>query len=229
MTNWWENGCVCVLSCFSCVRLFVTLWAVGCRAPLSMGFSRQGHWSGLPCPSPGYLPNPGVEPESLMPSALTGGFFTTNAAWEGNKGYLRGRCLSGCCGGWGVRSRGQGEPWWPGPTLCNSRTVLGQLRPLERREKGPEQRGCSPWCRSHRVEVEMTRRPSTRRAGPHPHGPPQRVCLAGALEKMLSTDALCAERGGRPWEKPDLGSRALARWFQNHTGKTSLKQKFPCW
>ena len=40
----------CVLSCFSHVRLFVTLWIVARQAPLSMGFSRQGYWSGLPCP-----------------------------------------------------------------------------------------------------------------------------------------------------------------------------------
>ena len=155
----------CVLSCFSCVRLFVTLWAIGWQAPLSMGFSRQGHWSGLPCPSPGYLPNPGVKPESLMPSALTGGFFTTNAAWEGNKGYLRGRCFSGCCGGWGMRSRGQGELWWPGPTLCNSRTVLGQLRPLERREKGLEQRGCRAL-----LDVVLTESRWRWRGGPQPDG-----------------------------------------------------------
>ena len=43
---------------------FVTPWAVPCQAPLSMGFSRQEHWSGLPFPSPGDLPNPGIEPRS---------------------------------------------------------------------------------------------------------------------------------------------------------------------
>ena len=47
-----------VLSCFSCVQLFVTLWTVACQAPLSMGFSRQEHWSGLPFPPPGDLPDP---------------------------------------------------------------------------------------------------------------------------------------------------------------------------
>ena len=46
------------------VRLFATLWTVAYQAPLSMGFSRQGYWSGLPFPSPGDLPNPGIEPES---------------------------------------------------------------------------------------------------------------------------------------------------------------------
>ena len=42
----------CVLSCFSCVRPLVTSWTIACQAPLSMGFSRQGYWSGLPCPPP---------------------------------------------------------------------------------------------------------------------------------------------------------------------------------
>ena len=46
------------------VRLFVTLWTVAYQAPLSMGFSRQEYWSGLSVPSPGDLPNPGIEPES---------------------------------------------------------------------------------------------------------------------------------------------------------------------
>ena len=41
-------------------------WTVACQAPLSMGFSRQEYWSGLPCPPPGDLPNPGTEPRSLM-------------------------------------------------------------------------------------------------------------------------------------------------------------------
>ena len=70
---------VCVLSHFSRVQLFATLWTVACRAPLSMGFSRQEYWSGLPCPPPGDLPSPGTEPGS---PALEGGFFTTNATWK---------------------------------------------------------------------------------------------------------------------------------------------------
>ena len=70
------------LSCFSCVRLFVSLWAVACQAPLSMGFSRERYLSGLPCPSPGGLPDPGIEPVSLMSPALAGRFFTTSATWE---------------------------------------------------------------------------------------------------------------------------------------------------
>ena len=46
------------------VQLFVTPWTVACQAPLSMGFSRQEYWSGLPCPPPGDLPDPEVEPTS---------------------------------------------------------------------------------------------------------------------------------------------------------------------
>ena len=47
------------------------------QASLSMGFSSQEYWNGLPCPPPGDLPNPGVEPSSLMSPALAGGFFAT--------------------------------------------------------------------------------------------------------------------------------------------------------
>ena len=71
-----------MLSRLSCVQLFVTLWTVACQAPLSMGFSWQDYWSGLPCPPPGDLSYPGIEPESLMSPALAGGFFTTSATWE---------------------------------------------------------------------------------------------------------------------------------------------------
>ena len=59
-----------MLSRFSHVRFFVTLWTTACQAPLSMGFSRQEHWSGLPRPPPGDLPNPGIEPTSLMSSSI---------------------------------------------------------------------------------------------------------------------------------------------------------------
>ena len=58
------GACACVLSPFSCVRLSATLWTVARQAPLSMEFSRPEDWSGLPCPPPGSLPLPGMEPES---------------------------------------------------------------------------------------------------------------------------------------------------------------------
>ena len=71
-----------VLSCFSRVRLFATPLTVACQAPLSMGFSRQEYWSGLPCPPPGALPDPGIEPASHTSPESAGGFFTTSATWE---------------------------------------------------------------------------------------------------------------------------------------------------
>ena len=74
--------CVCVLSRFSHVWLFGTPWTVACQALLSVGFSRQEYWSGLPFPSPGGLPNPGIESRSLTSPALADRFFTTSATWE---------------------------------------------------------------------------------------------------------------------------------------------------
>ena len=59
------------------VQLFVTPWAIARQAPLSMGFSRQECWSGFPFPSPGDLPNPGIEPTFPESPALAGGFFTS--------------------------------------------------------------------------------------------------------------------------------------------------------
>ena len=71
-----------MLSCFSRVQLFATPWTVALQAPLSVGFSRQEYWSGLPRPPPGDLPDPGIKPASLMSLALAGEFFTTSAPWE---------------------------------------------------------------------------------------------------------------------------------------------------
>ena len=60
----------------------VTPWTVALQAPLSMGFSRQEYWSGLPCPPPRDLSDSGIELVSLMSPALAGGFFTTSATWD---------------------------------------------------------------------------------------------------------------------------------------------------
>ena len=85
-TPWWVNAptpmllrvncvsvlCVCMLSGFHCVRLLVIVWTVAHQASLSMGFSRQEYWSGLPFPSSGDLPDPGIERKSPAASALQG-------------------------------------------------------------------------------------------------------------------------------------------------------------
>ena len=78
-----------VLSHFICVQLFVTPRTVAHQAPLSMGFSRQECWSGLPCPSPGALPDPGIESTSTASPALAGRFFITEAPGKpGQISYL---------------------------------------------------------------------------------------------------------------------------------------------
>ena len=70
---------MCVCSVLSHVQFFAASWTGARQAPLSMEFSRQEYWSGLPFPIPRDLPNPGVEP---MSPALAGGFFTTSTTWE---------------------------------------------------------------------------------------------------------------------------------------------------
>ena len=70
---------IALVESLSRVRLFVTPWTVAHQAPLSMGFPREEHWSGLPFPSPGDLTDPGIEPAS---PALAGRFFPTEAPGE---------------------------------------------------------------------------------------------------------------------------------------------------
>ena len=64
------------------VRLCANLWTIAHQAPLSMRFSRQEYWSGLPCPPPGDLPNPGIKPTTLTSPELAGRFFTTSTTWK---------------------------------------------------------------------------------------------------------------------------------------------------
>ena len=77
----------------TCVQLFATPWTAAYQASLSTEFSRQEYWSGLLCPPPGDLPDPGIKLASLESLALAGGFFTTSASWEAP------RCIteSLCC------------------------------------------------------------------------------------------------------------------------------------
>ena len=72
--------CVCAHTCVhvcSVMSNSVTIWTIAGQAPLSMKFSRQEYWSGLPSPLPGALPDPGIELTSLASPALAGGFFIT--------------------------------------------------------------------------------------------------------------------------------------------------------
>ena len=76
-----SNVCVRAKSLHSCLTLCDPR-TVAYQAPLSMGFSRQEYWSGLPCPPPRDLPDPRIKPASLMSPALAVRFFTTSTTWE---------------------------------------------------------------------------------------------------------------------------------------------------
>ena len=101
---------VVVVQSLSHVQVSVTPWTVAHQAPLSMGFSRQEYWSGLPLPSPGDLPDPRIE---LASPALAGGFFTTEPPgrclqlFHGNIQWLTVRCLS--LSGWGAPVGHEGD------------------------------------------------------------------------------------------------------------------------
>ena len=77
--------CCTAISRFSCIQSFVTLWTVALQALLSMGFSRHKYWSGLPCPPPEDLTNPGIKPASLMSPAVAGRFLNISTTWEAIK------------------------------------------------------------------------------------------------------------------------------------------------
>ena len=79
---------VCMLSHLSLVQLFVTMWTIAHQAPLSLGFPWQEYWSGMPCPPPGDLPDPWIEPVSLKSPALAGRLFTTSTTWEAHSPSL---------------------------------------------------------------------------------------------------------------------------------------------
>ena len=105
---WGERAwpcCIYLVSCFSCVQLCATLWTVAFQAPLCMGFSRQEYWTGLPCPSPGDLPNTRIELRSptlwadSLPKywdilyteinfTINNTFYVRWWKWEGRKKYL---------------------------------------------------------------------------------------------------------------------------------------------
>ena len=101
---------------FSQVRLFATPWSVACQAPLSVAFSRQEFWSGLPCPPPGDSPEPGIEPHlSLTSPALASAFFITCATWEELQDWERIFILDWCL---------VGKP------VCNWNVTYERISPL---------------------------------------------------------------------------------------------------
>ena len=112
-----------MLSCFSRAQLFVTLWTVARQASLPMGFSRQEYWSGLPFPSPGDLPHPGIKPRSPT-SALAGGFFTTG--FPGGSAGKESTCNEGDLGSIPGLVRSQEEG------MATHSSVLAWRSPMDR-------------------------------------------------------------------------------------------------
>ena len=98
----WEAHALCVCAKLLQLCLNVTLWTIAHQAPLSMGFSRQEYWGGLPFPTPGYLLDPGIEPMFLESPTLTGGFLHNSATWETP-----------------IPHEGEGEVTQSCPTLCD--------------------------------------------------------------------------------------------------------------
>ena len=88
---------MCTCTCLLVSDSFETPWTVVYQPPLSLGFCRQECRSGLPFPSPGDLPDPGIEPVSLVSPAWASGFFTTSASWEAQRLHYmvdRNACLA---------------------------------------------------------------------------------------------------------------------------------------
>ena len=102
--------CYVMLS-LSHVHLFANTWIVAHQAPLSMGFSRQEYWSGLPFPSPGDLPNPGIKPRSPTLQADSLLSEPPGKHWTNSTVYVK-QTLSFILGLWNLDSLQQGMPMW---------------------------------------------------------------------------------------------------------------------
>ena len=205
----------CMLSHFNSVRLFVILWNITCQAPLSVGFSREEYWSGLPFPSPGDPPHPGIEPTSPVSPDLQADSLPTEPSrklhntmspaitrlpsrisW--GRGCHASRLPqtheSGPLGG--IQER---EPWWP------------HLRTHPEWQEGPGgQRAGYPNTRS--LSQHFTSPPHPWQLYPHAGGalpsPTQPVALS--LSGCLSHVAMCL-RSLTPGQ--DCGA-----WAQAHEG-----------
>ena len=167
---------VCMLSRFSCVWLFANPWTVARQAPLSMGFSRQGYWSGWPCPPPGDLSDPGVE--TAFPALQADSFLLlSQQGCPGDPRLDPGSRVSTSC-----------------PRSCSPGSVL---RPLRVARDAPAALLCSQQCRGFSPDD---------RDGPDPgprDGPslmPASVSAAGdaasRAEASLSTIAEPLEQAG---------------------------------
>ena len=126
-------------------------WTSALQAPLSMGFSRQEYWGGLPRPPPRDLPNAGIKPASLMSPALAGRFFTTSTTW---KALINGNHLSLClhvAWGWREKEIGSALVFLP---LFTRKLVLSDSVQFS-----SVTQSClfaTPWIAAHQVFLSIT-------------------------------------------------------------------------
>ena len=131
-----------MLSRFSCVQLFVTLRTVAHQDPLSMDFSRQECWSGLPCPPPGDLPHPGIKSAFLKSPALAGRLFIPLAPpgkpfFSGGEGKAPPHCPTTHSKEW--------VPSWQTLEVVEMVESVASMRAKCPKHDSPERPGTVPW------------------------------------------------------------------------------------
>ena len=111
---------VVVVKLLSLVQLFVTQWTAARQAPLSIGFSRQEYWSGLPCPPPGDLPDPGIQLESLMSPPMAGRFFPSSEPKTVKEKVVENVLSAQVCHSPGLQEVGTADctAWLPSTPCC---------------------------------------------------------------------------------------------------------------
>ena len=202
----------------------VILWTIACQAPLSIGFSRQEYWSGLPCLPPEDLPKPGTEPTPLMSPAMTN-FFTTSATWLEN--YIA------------VVLPQEWEFWAPGhspqpgglkPRLGAPRAfnLEGQQAPSTR---APQDWGRDPALEGHTQDFTCTRKPgqtvTPEQPGP---GPPTGLGgFAGEAEVGRGSPRTKGHWWQRTQGTPSCVSSPRGHRFGTESWPHSTGHRFQCW
>ena len=193
-------------------------WTVAPKAPLSMGFFQQEYWSGLPFPSPADLPNPGIEPVSLMSSTTAGRFFTTSATWEA-LGPTR---LTSRWRTWDSISRSVGSHWWAlsmKPTVKGGHSggVDGELEAVVHRSELARQ-GAS--CASQLHAQSWCWEQDFGHSG--------NVYTTAIGKHFKSRFSLIREPIAKYWPSGTTGSSGQGWWWEDELG-TGTQQKWGGW
>ena len=149
----WTYSCTHAKSLQLCQSLCNAM-NCSCQAPLSVGFFRQESWSGLPFPSPGELPNPGMELVSLTSPTLAAGFFTPSTTWEAPSGPIK-ECL--------ISTSLPSPPWAPGATMEAATPVKTTTTTTTRPGRAELDPGCAPtyFALSHYQSLRLSPPPNS--------------------------------------------------------------------